>query len=381
MSDQVMARETRRVDALFEPVSIGGLALRNRLAMAPMTRGFSPGAVPGDDVAAYYQRRAEGGVGLIITEGTFIPHPAASNNGNIPNFHGDDALAGWKKAVDLTHAHGAKIVPQLWHVGLLPKREVEGVSLTSGGSYEVSPSGYIMADQQAGEPMSRQEIEAVITAFGVAARSSLDLGFDGIEIHGAHGYLIDQFLWEATNRRIDDYGGGLAARSRFAADVVRECRRQTTPDFPILFRFSQWKQQDYSARLARNPQELETVLSPLVEAGVDIFHCSQRRFWQAEFDGDDTTLSGWTKRVTGKPAITVGSVGLELDMGAAGFAPDAVSGAADLDRLMDVFARGEFDVVAVGRALIGTPDWAELVRRNEWHKATAYSAKFLGTLY
>jgi 2,4-dienoyl-CoA reductase-like NADH-dependent reductase (Old Yellow Enzyme family) len=380
MSDSI-TRETSRVARLFEPAAVGPLALANRLAMAPMTRAFCPGAVPGEDVAAYYARRAAGGIGLIITEGTFVPHAAASNNGNIPDFHGEAALAGWKAVADGVQAYGTKIVPQLWHVGLLPKREVEGVSLTLGGSSEVSPSGYILAGQQVAEPMSRQQIDEVVAAFGAAARSALDLGFDGIEIHGAHGYLIDQFLWEATNRRTDGYGGSLAARSRFAAEIVQECRRRTRPDFPIIFRFSQWKQQDYAARLAQNPEELEIVLAPLVEAGVDIFHASQRRFWQPEFEGSARTLAGWTKEITGKPAIIVGSVGLDRDMSAAGFAPDAVSDAADIDLLAELFDRGEFDIAAVGRALIGNPDWANLVRRDEWHKSTAYSASFLGTLF
>jgi len=375
-----LAPASTTIHSLFAPATVGGLKLRNRFAMAPMTRAFSPNAVPGPDVAAYYRKRAAGGVGLIITEGTFVPHAAASNNGNIPNFHGDPSLEGWRKVADAVHAEGAAIIPQLWHVGLLPKREVEGISAAKGGTHEVSPSGYAGASQRVGDPMSIADIEAVIDAFGTAAASALDLGFDGIEIHGAHGYLIDQFLWAATNQRDDDYGGSLVKRSRFAADVVRECRRRTRPDFPIGFRFSQWKQQDYGARLASNPEELGMVLEPLVDAGVDVFHCSQRRYWQAEFDGSDMSLSGWTKKITGKPTIVVGSVGLERDMSAAGFAPDAVSAAADLDRLIEMFARDEFDLVAVGRAMIGNPDWCKLVERGEWNQAIAYSASFLGTL-
>jgi 2,4-dienoyl-CoA reductase-like NADH-dependent reductase (Old Yellow Enzyme family) len=380
MSETREATLAPPLEALFEPVKVGGLALRNRFAMAPMTRAFSPAGVPGEDVATYYGNRAAGGVGLIITEGTFVPHPAASNNANIPNFHGEAPLRGWSRVVEAVHAEGAKIVPQLWHVGLLEKRKVENIPLAETGIPPVSPSGYIKAGELAGEPMSHGEIEAVIVAFGEAARSALALGFDGIEIHGAHGYLIDQFFWAATNRRTDGFGGDLVGRTRFAAEIVRECRRQTRPDFPILFRFSQWKQQDYSARLAQSPAELEAFLAPLVAAGVDIFHCSQRRFWQTEFEGDERTLSGWTKALTGKPAIVVGSVGLERDLSAAGFAPGSVSEAADLSRLLDLFGRQEFDLVAVGRALIGNPDWCELVRRGEWRKAVAYSAAFLGHL-
>jgi 2,4-dienoyl-CoA reductase-like NADH-dependent reductase (Old Yellow Enzyme family) len=380
MSDARIMSSSRTVERLFEPVRVGGLELRNRFVMAPMTRAFSPKGIPGANVVDYYARRAAGGIGLIITEGTFVPHPAASNNANIPNFHGEASLAGWSSVLREVHARGAKIIPQLWHVGLLEKRVVENIPIAANEAEPVSPSGYIKAGQKVGEPMTTAEIERVIGAFGEAAKSALDLGFDGIEIHGAHGYLIDQFLWAATNQRTDRFGGDLVGRTRFAAEVVSECRRRTRPGFPIVFRFSQWKQQDYTARLAPTPAELEALLAPLADAGVDIFHCSQRRFWQPEFEGSDRTLAGWTKEVTGKPAITVGSVGLERDLSTAGFAPGSTSAAADLDRLLGLFEAGEFDLVAVGRALIGNPNWAELVRRGEWKSALAYSAEFLGAL-
>jgi 2,4-dienoyl-CoA reductase-like NADH-dependent reductase (Old Yellow Enzyme family) len=380
MADSRASLAPHSVEPLFETAEVGGLLLRNRFVMAPMTRAFSPGGVPGTNVAGYYARRAAGGIGLIITEGTFVPHPAASNNANIPNFHGDESLAGWGEVLRGVHAEGAKILPQLWHVGLLEKRVVENVSNVDSGAEPVSPSGYIKAGEKVGEPMTVAEIERVIRAFGEAATSAVELGFDGIEIHGAHGYLIDQFLWAATNRRVDGFGGDLVARTRFAAEIVRECRRRVGPGVPIVFRFSQWKQQDYAARLAQTPGELEALLSPLVDAGVDIFHTSQRRFWQQEFEGSERSLAGWTKAVTGKPAIIVGSVGLERDLSSAGFAPGSTSGAADLNRLLEMYDEGEFDLVAVGRALIGNPNWCDLVRRGEWNNAVAYSAAFLGAL-
>jgi 2,4-dienoyl-CoA reductase-like NADH-dependent reductase (Old Yellow Enzyme family) len=380
MADSRASLARRSVEPLFETAEVGGLSLRNRFVMAPMTRAFSPGGVPGPNVAGYYARRAAGGIGLVITEGTFVPHPAASNNANIPNLHGDASLAGWGEVVRAVHAEGAKILPQLWHVGLLEKRVVENISNADSGAEPVSPSGYIKAGDKVGEPMTVAEIERVITAFGEAAGSAVELGFDGIEIHGAHGYLIDQFLWAATNQRTDGFGGDLVARTRFAAEIVRECRRRVGPGVPIAFRFSQWKQQDYSARLAQTPGELEAMLSPLVDAGVDIFHASQRRFWQPEFEGSERSLAGWTKAVTAKPAIIVGSVGLERDLSSAGFAPGSTSGAADLDRLVEMYDGDEFDLVAVGRALIGNPNWCDLVRRGEWNNAVGYSAAFLGAL-
>src|SRR5208283_1155497 len=114
-----------RIEILFRPLDYKGLHLSNRIVMAPMTRCFSPGGVPGADVAAYYRRRAESGVGLIVTEGTWIPHHAASNEENAPRFYGDDALAGWRHVVAEVHAAGGKIMPQLWHTGLTRRPVLE----------------------------------------------------------------------------------------------------------------------------------------------------------------------------------------------------------------------------------------------------------------
>ena len=130
----------------------------------------------------------------------------------------------------------------------------------------------------------------------------------------AHGYLIDQFFWSPLNQRTDRYGGSPRARGQFGAEVVAECRRRVGPDFPILLRISDWKLIDYRRRLAENPQELEELLAPLVDAGVDLFDCSQRRFWEPTFAGSDLNLAGWTKKVTGVPTMTVGSVGLDCDL-------------------------------------------------------------------
>lgn len=373
-----------RAEALFQPFRYGALELPNRIVMAPMTRCFSPGGVPGEDVARYYRRRAEGGVGLIITEGTWIPHPSASNEPNAPRFYGEDALAGWKRVVDDVHAAGGKIMPQLWHVGQTGKTELEGLydDTDVGVARQVGPSGMVGAlgvpPYLGDTPATQQEIDEVTAAFIQAASSAQALGFDGVELHGAHGYLFDQFFWDATNKRDDTYGGDIAQRTRFAADVIRGIRRATGPDFPIILRISQWKLHDYRQRLVETPDKLERFLAPLTEAGVDIFHCSQRRFWEGEF-GTDRNLAAWVKQLSGKPAITVGSVTLQQDL------LDSLSGndsAAEpnLARLLDLFERGDFDLVAVGRALITNPDWPVRIRTGEEDRVIPYSPSALSTL-
>jgi len=367
-------------EILFEPLQIGARHIPNRLVMAPMTREFSPHGVPGPDVAAYYRRRAEGGLGLIITEGTFIDHPPALSKRDAPRFYGADALNGWSRVVQEVHAAGGLIFPQLWHPGLTRRKraarawEDEVEDLTG----KASPSGYVLPGEKVSEGLSVAEIELVIRAFADAAATAERLSFDGIELHGAHGYLIDQFFWPALNLRDDQYGGDLMGRLRFAVELVQACRASVRKDFPICFRFSQWKEQEYAARLAATPQELEKFLLPLAAAGVDIFHASQRRYWLPEFEGSDLNLAGWAKRITGKLSITVGSVGLSTDMHASMVSEDTP--AVRIDKLLEMMTRGDFDLVAVGRGVLADPDWPLKLRRGAFDEIKPFNYSNLETL-
>ena len=152
-------------------------------------------------------------------------------------------------------------------------------------------------------------------------------------------------------------------RTRFAVELIREIRRNVSPQFPVALRFSQWKQQDYSAKLAKTPGELERFLQPLSAAGVDLFHCSQRRFWEPEFDGSGLNLAGWVKRLTGKPTITVGSVTLNQEF-VHTFRTADTAAVVSLDDLLDRLERGEFDLVAIGRALLANPRWPQILQRG-----------------
>jgi len=345
-------------DLLFKPFVSEKLQLPNRIVMAPMTRSFSPEGIPGEDVAAYYRKRAEADVGLIITEGTTVDYDASTNDASVPEFVSEQAIAGWKKVVEEVHAAGGKIAPQLWHMGMArrqgtgPKPDVPSVG----------PSGLAMPGKQVNEPMSVTQIEEVIAKFATAAEKAKQIGFDAIEIHGAHGYLVDQFFWEGTNQRTDSYGGSLENRSRFAVEIVEAIRVAVGEDFPIIFRFSQWKQQDYSAKLCQTPEELATFLGLLSDAGVDIFHASTRRFWLAEFEGSDLNLAGWTKKLTNKAVITVGSVGLDEDFIGEGNADlKGTSNPTSIDGLLERLNNDEFDLVAIGRALLVDPDWVNKI--------------------
>lgn len=364
----------RLVDLLFRSFQIKNLELRNRIVMAPMTRSKSPGGVPGSAVAAYYRRRAEGGVGLIMTEGTYVPHPGSGSYPDVPHFYGEESLAGWKQVVEGVHQAGGKIFPQLWHVGLVAAPD---------GKFRpaaVGPSGLAKKGEKVTDPMTQKDIDDVIRAFGEAAASAEMLGFDGIEIHGAHGYLLDQFFWDVTNQRTDGYGGDLVARTRFAVEVIREVRSRISREFPLCFRFSQWKLQDFSAKLAHNPAELERFLEPLTAAGVDLFHCSQRRYWEPEFEGSPLNLAGWTKKLTGKPTITVGSVTLNEEFTRSFGSADTAT-VTGIENLLERLEREEFDLVAVGRSLIVNPNWPAMVQRGALDELKPFQRDVLGQLY
>ncbi|AKA01610.1 12-oxophytodienoate reductase [Streptomyces noursei ZPM] len=366
---------SRAAEILSRPVALNGLTVPNRIAMAPMTRMFSPNGVPGEDVRSYYARRAAAGVGLIVTEGTYVGHASAGQSDRVPRFHGDEQLAGWAQVAEAVHEAGGTIVPQLWHIGMVRQQGEPPFA----DAPAVGPSGIrVDGTEGTGRAMTRGDLDDVIGAFAEAAAAAERIGFDGVELHGAHGYLLDQFLWARTNRRTDAYGGDPVARTKFAAEIVAAVRATVSPDFPVIFRYSQWKQEAYDARLAETPDELEAILAPLAAAGVDAFHASTRRYWVPEFDGSDLNLAGWTKKLTGRPTITVGSVGLDGDFERA-FQGEGAS-VQGIDNLLDRLERDEFDLVAVGRALLQDPQWAAKVLGNRTEELQPYDAQALKSL-
>lgn len=357
-------------ESLFRPFRLKSLHTRNRFVMSPMTRSCSPAGVPTADVANYYRKRAEGEVGLIISEGTVINRPSSSNEPNVPDFYKEQSLAGWQKVIDGVIHAGGQMAPQLWHVGIqenhhsgwLPSAPFEG------------PSGI-----GNGKAMTDADIADTIAAFGRSAAHAKQMGFNSVEVQAAHGYLVDQFFWPNTNTRSDFFGGKtLAERSRFAVEIAKEIRKQVGDDFAVMMRLSQWRFSDFYSKLANSPQELESWLNPLTDAGVDIFHCSTRRFWEPEFEGSDLNLAGWAKKLTGKTTITVGSVGLDNDVTTifAGQKSMPVS----IDELVRRMDNNEFDLVAVGRSILADPYWVQKVKENRMHEFQGFSKEALETL-
>lgn len=290
---------------------------------------------------------------------------------NLPLFKGPETVAAWAKVADAVHASGGIVFPQLWHQG--PMRMPDGITpaFSPSGRYgDPAKAADYYADKAriiSAAPMpvpSDEDIADVVTGFGRAARDAVAAGFDGLALHGAHGYLIDAFLWAETNRRGAPWGGDHVARTRFAVEVVKACRAELGESRPLIFRFSQWKQQDFRARLAETPAELEAILGPMADAGVDLFDASVRYFNTPAFpDHGDMSLAGWAKKLTGKLSGAVGGIGIVKGM------LDTVSASAEasnnLGLVLARFEAGEFDLASVGRMILHDPQWVTKVQRGD----------------
>lgn len=369
----------RDIEVLFQPFHYRKLDLPTRIVMAPMTRSFAVDGIPTIDMARYYRRRAEQELGLIITEGALVDDPSAAAHDNAPHFFGGAALRAWKAICTAVHATDCKIIPQLWHAGMARPQDGD---VPHPEHPPIGPSGIDpISLQQTAPPMGRNRIAAVIDSFARAAAYAKALGFDGVEIQGAHGYLVDQFLWAATNRRTDEYGGDHLRRTRFARELVQAVRKAVGRHFPILFRLSQWKIGHYDARIAETPAQLAEVLQPLCEAGVDIFDCSTRYYSRPEFTGSNLNLAGWVRKLTGKPAIAVGSVGLGREFSLESLYSTSPAPRCDLRKLIRMMGAREFDLIAVGRALLADPAWARKQHRGQEASLIPFTQRALGRLY
>ena len=358
---------------LLSPLQIRGARLPNRILMSPMGKAGASDGVPGEKLATYYRRRAEAGVGTIYTGMLYVNHDGTadgfgSGEGTIPHMWGDEALEGWRRLVEGIHAAGGLIFPQLGHIGAMLEtgKDPDRVSYTPSGTWGptdriTSYSKEAVANfSKPGRAMTEQDIQDVINAFAESAANAKSVGFDGIAIHGGHGYLIDNFLWEGTNLRDDDWGGDHVGRTRFAVEIIRAVRSAIGEDMPISFRFSQWKPQDFETRLAETPQQLEEILGPLADAGVDIFEASARDFSEPAFADLPENLSYWARKITGKTTVMFGGTGVYREKHQSTMTPPKTIN--NLDDIMHRYNHGDFDLLAVGRSLLNDPLWLEKVR-------------------
>ena len=358
---------------LFEPYKLKNLNLRNRVVMAPMTRNQSPGGIPTSEVVAYYSRRAKAEVGLIITEGIEVSHEASSAYPDVPRLDTKEAREGWKRVVNGIKENGGSVIAQLWHcggfrkLGMQPNPEVPGHTA----------SGLVKPGKKVAHKMTLEDIKQTINAYASDAKYCEEIGFDGVEIHGAHGYLIDNFFWEGTNIRDDSYGGSIEKRSQFVSEIIQAVRSNISQEFIVGLRFSQWKQHDFEAKLAHTTDDLKKVLLSPVESGLDYLHSSMRRFWESEFEGSEENLAYWTKKISNIPTIGVGSVGLDSDF----IDMTAPSKPASIDKAIDDISKEKYDLLAVGRALLSDHEWVLKMKDGRLKDVIPYSKEALLKLY
>jgi 2,4-dienoyl-CoA reductase-like NADH-dependent reductase (Old Yellow Enzyme family) len=374
----------RSTDPLLTPYRLGDLTLRNRIVMAPMTRYFANDGILAPHAVTYYARRAKS-VGLIISEG-IAPCLIGAEEARVPNLQSKSAKEAWMRVVKGVHSAGGKIFAQLWHSGIRRNTSASAEpgtsSLGPSNCYpELRAAGATMPGRQRiGRAMTERDIRDTIDAFGISAKAALDCGFDGIELHGAHGYLLDQFFWSESNHREDRYGASFQDRLRLGVEIVQSVKAATHGKFPVSLRFSQWKLPDfYNVKMLETPQMLEEFLVPFVEAGVDVFHASTRRFWEPAFNENSLNLAGWAKKISGKTSVMVGSIGLgtPLDVATISDVSNAQNNVVDAAAMI---RDGIVDLAAVGRALIADPDWAATLSEGTMRRGVAFSGDMLTNL-
>ncbi len=356
---------------LFTPFTLGTLTLPNRFVMPGMQRQWCVDGKPIPKLVDYYRRRVLGGTPLVITESCAIDHSSATQEMTYARMT-DTTVEAWADCIDTIRQAGGQMFLQLWHEGAVRR---EGGDGPDAHLPTLSPSGIRSQGRPQGRAATLEELAAIRDGFAHSALLAKQAGAAGVEVHACHGYLLDQFLWDVTNRRDDGYGGpDLAARLRFPAEVVAAIRAAIGPDMIVSFRFSQWKQADYDAKIARTPQELKLMLDVIAAAGADMIHASTRRFFTPEWPGSPLGLAGWTKSLTHLPVIACGSVGLDTDVMDNFTAREAhQTGAAGISELMTRFNNREFDLMSVGRANIGDPDWVAKIRDGRYDEILSFT--------
>jgi 2,4-dienoyl-CoA reductase-like NADH-dependent reductase (Old Yellow Enzyme family) len=327
---------------LYTPAAIGKLTLKNRIAVAPMTRtSATEDGLATDDMARYYARFARGGYSLVITEGAYPDLRYSQGYLNQPGIANDRQADAWRKVIDAVHAEGGKIFIQLMHAGALSQGN--HWSTASAGPSAVQPVGQQLGFYRGEGPyrmpneMTLGDIAQLTKDFAAAAGRAKAAGFDGVEIHGANGYVLDQFLTGYTNQRTDAYGGDTGNRVRLLVDVSQAVRQEVGPDYTVGIRISQGKVNDYEHKWANGEQDAKIIFESLGKAGLDFIHITEFDAVKPAFGAGDS-LVALAKRHGQLPVIANGQLG-EHDKAAA---------------LVD---SGDASIVALGKTALANPDW------------------------
>ncbi len=331
--------------SLLQPISMGAWKLRNRIVMAPMTRCFANDrtGVVGQDVVEYYRKRATDGVSLIITEGIIIS-PRAKGTKGVPGLFTREQIEGWKKVTDAVHREGGAIVAQIWHVGRLTHHEIAG-GLPPQAPSALRANGHVHRfgkPYDTPEEMSIADIQEVIHQYTATARNAKIAGFDGVEIHGAHGYLIDQFNSDVSNKRQDRYGGDLRQCLTFMKEVTNAVIAEIGQERTIM-RFSALKD-DQPAYMWSDPEAaIQTFVDAFKECGLTMLHPSTNDFGQVIANG--MTMHQLVRKYWDGFIIGVGNMTLE--------------------RAEQAMQERTIDLAAFGRTFLANPDLVSRLKQGK----------------
>lgn len=333
---------------LFSDLILNNLRLGNRLAVAPMTRtSATDDGLATQQMVDYYAAFAHGGFALVHSEGIYTDEAYSQGYARQPGLANDDQLEAWRPVVQAVHAGGAVFFAQLMHAGALAQHNRFRPAPVAPSA--VRPKGEQLRIYGGSGPfatpaaMGAGDIEEAIAGFGAAARRARQAGFDGVELHGGDGYLIDQFLTAAGNRRRDAYGGCLERRLRFAVETIKAVRGAVGADFPIAMRLSQSKVNEPAHRW-QGVSEAAAIFRTVAAAGLDMVHVTNESAIEPVFDSGET-FAALAARHTGLPVIANG----QLETPA---------------RAQAILASGA-DIVALGRGALANPDWPQRVYRDQ----------------
>jgi 2,4-dienoyl-CoA reductase-like NADH-dependent reductase (Old Yellow Enzyme family) len=340
-----------RYPHLFSPLELGPLKLKNRIGLAPMTRTSAhPDGTATHQMLAYYTRFARGGFSLLISEGVYPDEEYSQGYLNQPGIANVAHISSWKDVTDAVHEAGAAIFCQLMHAGAL----VQGNRYTDHAiaPSAVAPKGEQLAFYGGTGPyplpveITPAGIQTLISGFVKAASNALRAGFDGIEIHGANGYILDQFLTDYTNQRTDQYGGSTENRVRLLAEVVAATRKAIGPEVPLGIRISQSKVNDYTHKWAGGEKDAEIIFTTLAQAGVDFIHVTEHQALKPAFSETGPTLVSLAKKY-GQVAVLVNG---NLN---------------EPEKAESILADGGADLVTIGKGALANPEWPQKVAWGE----------------
>jgi 2,4-dienoyl-CoA reductase-like NADH-dependent reductase (Old Yellow Enzyme family) len=339
-----MSTAATQQHSAFSNAQVGGIALSSRLIVAPMSRvSAEPDGTPTAEMADYYSGFADGGFALVITEGTYTDATHSQGYLNQPGLASDRHVDGWRRVTEAVHATSTPIVAQLMHAGALSQGNFYGAESVAPST--IRPVGEMLSEYGGSGPwpvpreMTTADIDLAVAGFVDAAARASHAGFDGVEIHAANGYLLDQFITVYTNSRHDDYGGDLQNRIRLTARIVAEIRNRVGTGFVIGVRLSQTKVNDLTYRWPGGAADAEITFAALAQASADYLHIASegRDFIETARFLDGRTINAVAKQVTGLPVIANGGM------------HDPQQSAAVLDG-------GHADLLSIGRGALANPD-------------------------